>query len=128
MKIYQLIISAIIGTGLLGITARADDQKDKLDKAKKLEERIRQPEAPVVSTTTKKVETMHRSDFVPPQKLKITAPPSPPTSTAPSKSTTTTTTTSRTTATAPSTSTVSKSTSTAPSSSAPKKPADKTNK
>src|SRR3954468_20124283 len=116
MKIYQLIISAIIGTGLLGITARADDQKDKLDKAKKLEERIRQPEAPVVSTTTKKVETMHRSDFVPPQKLKITAPPSPSTSTAPSKSTTTTTTT-RTTATAPSTSTDSKSTSTAPSSS-----------
>lgn len=87
--------------------SRAEDQPDKFDKAKKLEERIRKAEAPVVSTTTKTAPPMRASEFRPPQRLHITAPPPPGTTSA------TTVNKSTTTAQAPSASTVTTSTATA---------------
>jgi hypothetical protein len=121
-NIYYAMTAGAAACAFLAIPlVQADDQKDKLEKAKKLEEQIRQSQAPVVSTTTKTAPaTMYRHEFEPPKKpFHTTAPPSPvttapkaPAAAAPKAPATSSVTTSTTTAKAPSTS-VSASTSTA---------------
>src|ERR1700730_14151549 len=110
-KYLAITASAAVCVLLATPLLQAEDQKDKIEKAKRLEEGIRQTEPPVASTTTKKSQAGEpASVFRPPQKpLTIKAPPAPvvtapkaPAKAPPTVSTSTTTVSSSTsTATAP---------------------------
>src|SRR5713101_329912 len=81
MKTKYITLTASIAACLLAVTplVRADDAKDKLEKAQNLEKSIRQAQPPQESTGTKKSAAgLNASDFRPKQQpIIIKEPPSP---------------------------------------------------